>query len=593
MLKSIHGCKRPATPGSRFPAVLIIALLLAGAPSGVFPRPCSAGTDFFPAVRTRIEHQVQGGLDKQEFICHGERICGLRTLTDFYRDRDFEPAWFDSGGLRPTVQWLVRYIGQTGKEGLIPSDYHQASIERLLQELSLPPFPPDGSQAARWADLDLILTDAFLLLGSHLSGGRINPETLHTDWLINENSIDMLAFLHTTETRDQMERAVQALIPMHAGYLGLKAALQQMRELELQGGWPQIQLPDTMKPGDRSGQVPLIRRRMRISGDLPASGPAQDPEELSDTYDNALAAAIQRFQKRHGLAPDGVIGRRTREAMNIAATQRIRQIELNLERWRWLPRDLGERYIEVNTADFSLRVLEKSKAVLTMRVVVGRPARRTPVFSTTMSYMVLNPYWNVPRTIAVKDILPKLADGVDYLLEQRFKVFAGWQEQAPEIDPRTVPWKDYSEDYFPLALRQEPGENNALGRIKFIFPNKFAVYLHDTPQRSLFERVQRDFSSGCIRLEKAPALADYLLADDPFWTPERLRQVFDRGQRRVVRIPRPITVHLLYMTAWVDEDGILQFRKDIYGRDRKLSAALSNRQPYPLPVGPALQTQSD
>jgi murein L,D-transpeptidase YcbB/YkuD len=229
--------------------------------------------------------------------------------------------------------------------------------------------------------------------------------------------------------------------------------------------------------------------------------------------------------------------------------------------------------------------MEGLHEVLAMRVVVGRPARRTPVISTTMSYLVLNPYWNVPRTIAVEDILPKLAEGVDYLSQQRIKVFAGWQEDAPEIDPHVVPWQDYNKDNFPLMLRQEPGKNNALGRIKFIFPNKFAVYLHDTPQRSLFARVQRDFSSGCIRLENARALADYLLADDPAWTPEKLQQVFENGERRVVRIPRPITLHLLYMTAWVDENGDLQFRNDIYGRDRKLNAALLKRRPYPLPIG--------
>lgn len=569
---------------SRCFTTLIPALFFAGCLVGLYPRPGAADKGFFPLVRARIERQVFSVPGKQDVICHGERICGLRIIPSFYRDRNFEPAWFDDTGLQPTAQWLVCYIEQSDKEGLNPSDYHQAAIEQLLRELSTQPFPPEESQAARWADLDLILTDAFLLLGSHLSRGRINPETLHTDWLIDENSMDLLAYLHTTETRDQMERAVRKMAPAHSGYTGLKAALQQMRELAIRGGWPQIQFPGTIKPGERSDPVVLIRRRMQISGDLPDPGPDNRLSEGSDVYDDALTAAIQHFQRRHGLAADGIIGRKTRVALNITVAQRIRQIELNLERWRWLPRHLGERHIEVNTADFSLRVMEGADKVLAMRVVVGSPARRTPVFSTTMSYMVLNPYWNVPRTIAVKDILPKLNEGVDYLNEKRFKVFAGWEENAPEVDPRTVAWQNFSEHYFPLMLRQEPGKNNALGRIKFIFPNKFAVYLHDTPERSLFERVQRDFSSGCIRLENAPALANYLLADDPFWTPDRLRQVFKRGQRRVVRIPRPIAIHILYMTAWVDEDGALQFRNDIYGRDRKLSAALLKRRPYPLPV---------
>jgi murein L,D-transpeptidase YcbB/YkuD len=201
-----------------------------------------------------------------------------------------------------------------------------------------------------------------------------------------------------------------------------------------------------------------------------------------------------------------------------------------------------------------------------------------------MSYLVFNPYWTIPRTIAVEDILPKLVDGTDYLVQQNIKVFADWREDATEIDPGSIPWRDYNKDYFPLRLRQEPGKNNALGQIKFIFPNKFDVYLHDTPQRSLFDRVQRDFSSGCIRLEDAPALAYYLLSDDPGWTHDKLRDIFESGQRQVVRIPRPIPVHLLYMTAWVDEDENdgLQFRNDIYGRDRALNAALLKRAPYTL-----------
>jgi L,D-transpeptidase YcbB len=566
--------------------VFVLAICIACFLTGPLPRPCRAGNAFFPLVRARIERLVQAEINKQGFSCRGERICGLRIIPSFYRSRNFEPVWFDNNGLRPTAQPVMESIAQAAKDGLNPSDYHQAAIEQLWAELAVQVFPPEASQATHWADFDLILTDAFLLLGSHLSGGRIDPETLHSDWLINERSIDMLALLQTPATRSQMEKAIQALSPAHAGYVGLKAVLQRMRKLEINGGWPEIQGPGALKPGDKSDIAALVRKRMLISGDLaPCSPTEQPPPEAPDLYDEALAAAIRGFQRRHGLAADGVIGKKTRAALNVTAAQRVRQIELNLERWRWLPRHLGDRYIEVNTADFNLRVMERSRKVLFMRVVVGRPARRTPVFSTTMSYMVLNPYWNVPRTIAVEDILPKLADNVDYLAEQRIKVFAGWQEDAPEVDPHVIPWQDYNENYFPLALRQDPGGNNALGRIKFIFPNKFAIFLHDTPQRSLFERVQRDFSSGCIRLENARALANYLLADDPAWTPDKLQKIFDSGRRQVVRIPRPIALHLLYMTAWVDESGTLQFRNDIYGRDAKLNIALLKRRPYPLPIG--------
>jgi murein L,D-transpeptidase YcbB/YkuD len=561
----------------------IITLLCSSLAGWLLPGQTMASHYFFPQVRARIESQVQAEINLQGFMCRGELICGLQVIPIFYQNRSYDPVWFDFNGLRPTVRPLITSIQNADREGLTPSDYHLATLEQLLAELTAQTFPPDESQANAWADFDLILTDAFLLLGSHLSGGRINPETLHADWLINERSIDMLAFLETAATEEQMEKAIQLLRPEHSGYSGLVAALQQMRNLENYGGWPQLEHPGTLRPADRNDSVATLRKRMLISGDLSASTAAETTLGDSDLYDATLAAAVKNFQRRHGLEADGVVGRKTREVMNITATQRVRQIELNLERWRWLPRNLGERYIEVNTADFSLHVMERHQKVLDMRVVVGRPARRTPVFSTTMSYLVFNPYWTVPLTIAVEDILPKLTESIDYLVRQNIKVYADWSENAPEIDPHSISWRDYNKNYFPLRLRQEPGKSNALGQIKFIFPNKFAVYLHDTPQRSLFNRVQRDFSSGCIRVQDAPALAYYLLSDDPSWTHARLQEIFEGGQRQVVRLPRPIPVHLLYMTAWVDENDGLQFRNDIYHRDRDLNAALLKRAPYHLP----------
>jgi L,D-transpeptidase YcbB len=557
--------------------ILFCALLVA-----VAPQAAPAGRPFLTQVAQLLEQQVEVQIGRAGFVCRREPICSRQILPFFYQNRGFAPVWFGHNGLKPAVLPLMQSIRQAGREGLKPADYHLTALEQMLAKLSAQPFPPDESQARLWADFDLVMTDAFLLLASHLSGGRINPETLQADWLINERSIDMLTFLNTAATAEQMEAVIARLQPAHRGYTGLKAALQHMREIERQGGWPQVEGGQSLNPGDTDDRIAVIRRRLRISGDLPAALPEPAAPRV---YDADLAAAASHFQRRHGLEPDGVIGPRTREAMNVTAARRARQIELNLERWRWLPQQLGERYIAVNIADFRLQVVDNQQIVLDMRVVVGRPARRTPVFSTTMSYLVLDPYWTVPRTIAVEDILPKLTGGVGYLVEHNIKVFAGWQEDAPELDPLAVPWQTYNDAHFPVMLRQEPGRNNALGQIKFIFPNKFAVYLHDTPQRALFERVQRDFSSGCIRVEKARALAAYLLCDDPNWTPEKLKFALAQGDRRLVRIPRPIAVHLLYMTAWVDENDTLQFRRDIYDRDCDLDAALLTRNPYPLPTG--------
>jgi murein L,D-transpeptidase YcbB/YkuD len=268
------------------------------------------------------------------------------------------------------------------------------------------------------------------------------------------------------------------------------------------------------------------------------------------------------------------VGASTLAAMNVPVESRINQIELNLERWRWIPRNLGSRYLLVNIADYSLAVVENQTVVLDMRVVVGKAYRRTPVFSEKMKYLVLNPFWNVPVKIAVEDKLPIIRKNPLYLTQQHIKVFENWSEAAPEINPVVVDWHRLNSNYFPYRLRQDPGPLNALGRIKFMFPNKFAVYLHDTPQRGLFKKASRDFSSGCIRIEKPLELAKYLLRNDPQWPEQKITGTIESGVTTVVRIKDPIPVHLLYWTAWATETGTVHFGNDIYDRDPPLSRAL-------------------
>jgi murein L,D-transpeptidase YcbB/YkuD len=534
-------------------------------------------------IMQHVRHHIKSRLTiedhNQQFVCQGETICGLKLIPLFYQEREFEPAWVNGRELRPRAKVLIQAVQTAYRDGLEPQDYHAIAIAETLAMLINASDLTIQTQAEYWADLDLLLTDAFLLLGTHLSGGRIDPETLHTDWLVSERSIDLLPLLRTASNINRLDRAIEQLRPSHQGYLGLRNALQQLRNIQEQGGWPVIASGPTLRPGNFDPRVPDLRRRLELSGEIEPGHATHPPTHYEDT----MVDAVKRFQTRHGLKPDGSVGPKTRKATNVPIEQRIRQIELNLERWRWLPHDLGHRHIVVNTADFSLRVVEGHEDVLKMRVVVGRPARRTPVFSSQMSYMVFNPYWNVPHTIAVEDILPKLASGVDYLDRQNIRVFKSWADATDEINPQTVNWTRYDETNFPFRLRQDPGRNNALGLIKFIFPNRFAVYLHDTPQRSLFNFTQRDFSSGCIRLENARELAAYLLEDQSGWSPETIATNLKSGMRRVVRIPNPIPVHLIYMTAWVDHDGILQFRNDIYDRDRDLNAALMQRPPDPPP----------
>jgi L,D-transpeptidase YcbB len=252
----------------------------------------------------------------------------------------------------------------------------------------------------------------------------------------------------------------------------------------------------------------------------------------------------------------------------------VRQIIVNMERWRWMPDDLGARYLLVNLAGFELKVIEGGRTVLAMPVVVGQPYRSTPVFSDVMTYVVTNPYWHVPQTIAVEDILPKARRDPYHLIEQGIRVFRGRGGDAVEFDPRAVDWWGLGGQRFPFRLRQEPGPQNPLGRLKFMFPNEYEVYLHDTPSRGLFSRAVRANSSGCIRLADPIALAEYLLRDHPRLGQGGVRAVIESGRTLDFRLPEPVPIHLTYSTAWVDERGAVQFRDDIYGRDARLREAL-------------------
>jgi murein L,D-transpeptidase YcbB/YkuD len=299
---------------------------------------------------------------------------------------------------------------------------------------------------------------------------------------------------------------------------------------------------------------------------------------------------VKHFQKRHGLDIDGIVGSKTLGALNVTAAERLRQIEVNMERWRWLPRDLGDRYIRVNIAGFELDVFEAGRQVMNMRAITGRDYRRTPVFSDMMTYLVINPYWNVPWNIAVKDKLPLIRENPDYLAQQKMILMSGWGADVVEIDPSTIDWSEVTPKDFVWRLRQDPGPLNALGRIKFMFPNKFNVYLHDTPSRELFEQAVRTFSSGCIRIEHPVDLAEYLLRGYPEWTRPAILAAIDKGDERTVRLLEPIPVYVLYCTAWVDETGEISFRNDVYGRDGVVADALLELPPEP---GETAAQQSD
>jgi murein L,D-transpeptidase YcbB/YkuD len=425
------------------------------------------------------------------------------------------------------------------------------------------------------ADLEMLLTDAFLLCGSHLVHGQVNPETIKSEWFVKGRYEDLAAVLENGLTANDIPGALDSLRPAHPVYRGLKRSLSEYRALADAGGWPEVPPGPKLVKGDRDARVEAARKTLAATGDLIAGAGDLDPA----LYDEGLERSVKAFQIRHGLEPDGAIGVKTALTMNVPAAERLAQIRANLERWRWVNRDLGEKYILVNIAGFNVEVFEAGREVLAMPAIVGRAYRQTPEFSGRMTYIEVNPTWNVPPKLAREDILPKAKKDPAYLKKMGFRVLENWTDGAPEIDHEAVDWSQVEAASLTYRFRQDPGPHNSLGRIKFMFPNKFDVYLHDTPERGLFKRAARDFSSGCIRLEKPLELAEYILRDDPEWSRERLLAAIAAQETRVVSLREPLSVHLLYWTAWLAEDGRAQFRQDIYLRDAALYRALEEQGP--------------
>ncbi|HIJ91181.1 MAG: L,D-transpeptidase family protein [Desulfobulbaceae bacterium] len=340
----------------------------------------------------------------------------------------------------------------------------------------------------------------------------------------------------------------------------LEKSLAQYQQLADQGGWVRVPDGPSLHEGDANERISLLKKRLLTSGDLAAT------TAQGDHFDTPLMEAVQRFQTRHGLTADGVVGPNTLAALNVPISERIRQLTASLERCQPLPQLLEPRHILVNIADFTLKLFENGKPVLSMPVIVGKTYRQTPVFTGRIATLVLNPNWEVPHSIATKDLLPKIQKDPGYLAQLHLRVFRD-RKQSAAIDPATVDWTKLTQEHFPYRLSQPSGPDNALGQVKFLFPNPYDVYLHDTPARELFQKDSRTFSSGCIRVAKPLDLAVYLLKGTKLGTMDSLTAAITRKKTQYINIPAPIAIHIVYMTAWVDSEGTVQFRPDIYHRN--------------------------
>lgn len=479
-------------------------------------------------------------------------------LEAVYESRDYAPIWLDGTVATARARDLARTLKRADEHGLRPEDYLAPVRDAAAQ----------GTAAA-----EIALSRTLVRYGRDLAHGRVEPDLVGAGIEIERDPFDGRAVLDQVSRGADVSALARQVAAGHPGYERLRRSLLRLRGMAAAGAWPTLAAGPTLEIGMREAPVATLRRQLRRLGDLPAAADRQMDPAL---FDDAVRGAIVRFQTRHGLEADGRVGRRTRDALNVPPERRIEQVALNLERLRWINGDLGWRHVYVNLADFSLQVVEAGRPLFETRVVVGAPYHRTPVFSGSMTYIEANPYWNVPPSIAKNELLPKIQDDPTWLVREGFEVLSDWSHEAQVIDPSVVDWRAIEPDQLAFKLRQKPGPKNALGRLKFMFPNAYNVYLHDTPTRALFSRAVRTFSHGCIRVEAPETLADILLGADPAWPPAALDAAIASGERQVIRLADPVPVHITYLTSWVDRSGTLHFRDDIYGRDARLATALAD-----------------
>lgn len=488
-------------------------------------------------------------------------IASVALLPDLYASRDFQLAW-----IRPEqTAELIAAIRNSEAEGLDPTDYHLEELESRLTQIPIDNSAPSPQRV----DLDILLTDSLIRLAYHYFYGKVDARELDDNWNFDRplDQKNAIAALEKMLAATSLASALNQLLPEHVAYQNLKKALERYRQIQAAGGWQPVPQGPTLRSGDTDVRVVALRQRLVAEAFL---SPASNQGEL---FDAEVEEAVKQFQDHHFLTADGVVGRGTLATLNVPIEARIDQLRVNLERGRWVLHDLESRFVIVDIAGFEAWYYNDNERVWASRVQVGKPYRATPVFRDQITYLDFNPTWTVPPTIMAKDILPKVKRDVSYLSKRNIKVL---DRNGTVIDPHTLDWSKYSGRNFPYILRQDPGPNNALGRIKFMFPNPHFVYLHDTPSKSLFNRMGRAFSSGCIRVENPVELAELLLNDPERWNREQIRREFETAKTRSVRLKEPVPVLLFYWTARPDDNGHVRFKQDIYGRDTAVLQALND-----------------
>lgn len=475
----------------------------------------------------------------------------LGAVAEFYLEREWAPAWTLNGRLSAAALAVIARLQRAGEDGLDPTAYPVPNLQL-----------GEGSPATPFllAEAEIELSRSVIAYARHAMGGRLTPSKISGYISLTPPRIDPLEALDQVAGADDPAVALAAFNPTHDGYLRLRQELARLRAVSgTVERIPAVPGGAMLKRGDRDSRVVFLRKRLDMS----------EPAVDVDLFDAGVQQAVVAFQRENRLYVDGVVGPRTLAAINGGDDgDPIADVIANMERWRWMPRDMGAYYVHVNVPEFMVRLMRNGQVHHETRVIVGKRSNQTPIFSDEMEHLIVNPFWNVPRSITSKEFLPKIQrDPESFFARSGYEVL----ENGRRVDPMWVDWWSGGHRY--VRIRQRPGARNALGRIKFMFPNRHSVYLHDTPSKKLFNRSVRTFSHGCVRVQEPMKFADALLVDEPEWDAKRLKRLFG-GRSRQVNLASHIPVHITYFTAWVDDSGVLQRRADIYGHHKKVVDAL-------------------
>jgi murein L,D-transpeptidase YcbB/YkuD len=532
-------------------ALLVLALAVPTACGKSGP----SSSEIDAALRSRLAALKRGAASVR-----GERLLQPAALARFYQARNGAHAW-DGGDAGEIVQ-AVRDIGQ---DGLNPADYHLAALERLGDPGKA------GANPALAGDLDLLLTDAVAGMMDHIRFGRVRPVTLDSTWNVDPRAgaPPLEATLARIAEAGSPRQAIEERKPTHFIYVGLKRALAELRGVRAPGGWPRVPAGKTIRPGVSDPRIPAIRARLAATGEL------RGVQASSTAYDPELRKAVELFQTRHRLDPDGMIDRSVTDAMNVSAAARADQVRVNLERARWVLPGLGDEFLLVNLPAYKAYLIRGGRNVWETRTQIGDEGKQTPSFRATLRTVVFNPDWTVPPMILRDEVARGMRGGKNYMAEKGLVVL---DKEGREVDPASVDWSQTDADDFPFTVKQPPGPDNALGKVKFLFPNPYSIYLHDTPSKGSFEAEKRTFSHGCIRIEHPLELAQLLLAGQDSWDGAKIQDAVRDGATQSVDLARPIPVVIVYWTVSVGSTGETRYMRDIYGLDARVLAALRARR---------------